>query len=70
MVLGSSVSQGQVLRLVNQRTTEHQDCRVVNVDASEDGKSTVGVEFIRPAGNFWQISFPPITLRITPDSRN
>ena len=70
LVLGGSVSHGQVLHLVNQRTAEHQECRVVNVDTCEGGKSAVGVEFIRPAGNFWQISFPPITPRITSSSRN
>jgi len=70
LVLDRSVSRGQVLHLVNQRTAEHQECRVVNVDACEDGKSEVGVEFIGPAGNFWQISFPPITPRVTSNSRN
>ena len=70
LILGGSVSRGQVLRLVNRRTAEHQECRVVNVDACEDGKSAVGVEFVGPAGNFWQISFPPITPRIAPNSRN
>ena len=70
LALAASVSQGQVLRLVNQRTTEYQECRVVNIDEAEDGKWAVGVEFTRPAGNFWQISFPPLSPRITPDSRN
>lgn len=70
LVLDGSVSHGQVLQLVNQRTAEQQECRVVNVDACEDGKSAVGVEFIRPAGNFWQISFPPITPRVASNNRN
>ncbi|HVA17665.1 MAG TPA: hypothetical protein VMV59_08135 [Candidatus Dormibacteraeota bacterium] len=70
LALAGSVCRGQVLRLVNQRTTEHQECRVVNVDAAEDGKWVVGVEFTRPAGNFWQIYFPPLNPRITPNSRN
>jgi hypothetical protein len=70
LVLGGTVSHGQVLQLVNQRTAEQQECRVINVDACEDGKSAVGVEFIGHAGNFWQISFPPINPRITSNSRN
>ncbi|MHB8525960.1 MAG: hypothetical protein ACYDD2_07385 [Candidatus Acidiferrales bacterium] len=70
LALAASVSQGQVLRLVNQRTTEHQECRVVNIDAAEDGKWAVGVEFTCPANNFWQISFPPLSPRITTASRN
>lgn len=70
LVLDGSVCHGQVLQLVNQRTAEQQECRVVNVDACEDGKSAVGVEFVSPAGNFWQISFPPITPRVTSNNRN
>lgn len=70
LVLGGSVSRGQVLHLVNQRTSEQRECRVVNVDPGEGGKSAVGVEFVGPAGNFWQISFPPITPRITSNNRN
>lgn len=70
LVLSSPVTQGQVLRLVNRRTAEHQECRVVNVDACEDGKSAVGIEFIRSAANFWQISFPLIRPRVTSESRN
>jgi len=70
LVLGGQVSRGQVLHLVNQRTAEQQECRVVSVDACEGGKSAVGVEFLRSAGNFWQISFPPITPRITSNDSN
>lgn len=70
LVLGGSVSRGQVLRLVNRRTAEQQECRVVSVDACEAGKSAVGVEFVGAAGNFWQISFPPITPRITSNDSN
>ncbi len=70
LMLGASVSRGQLLRLVNQRTAEHQECRVVNIDEAEDGKWAVGVEFTQPAGNFWQISFPPVTPRIAPASSN
>jgi len=70
VVLGGSVRRGQTVRLVNRRTTEHQECRVVNLEAAEDGRWAVGVEFIRPASNFWQISFPPLRPRITPDERN
>ncbi|HVB36503.1 MAG TPA: hypothetical protein VND42_04615 [Candidatus Acidoferrales bacterium] len=69
-MLGASVSRGQLLRLVNKRTAEHQECRVVNIGEAEDGKWAVGVEFTQPAANFWQISFPPITSGIAPASSN
>jgi len=70
LILGRPVTRGQVLRLVNRRTAEQQECRVVSVDACEGGKSAVGVEFVGAAGNFWQISFPPITPRITSNDSN
>jgi len=70
LILGRPVSRGQVLRLVNRRTSEQQECRVVSVDACEAGKSAVGVEFVGAAGNFWQICFPPVTPRITSNNNN
>jgi hypothetical protein len=68
MVLEASVQPGQTLRLVNQRTTEQQDCRVVSVGSVQGGKSAVGVEFVNPAANFWQISFPPLVPRLASSS--
>lgn len=64
VILNASVATGQVLRLINRHTQEHQDCRVVNVEAAEDNKCAAGVEFLRPAGNFWQVSFPPLNGRL------
>ncbi|MFZ0640610.1 MAG: PilZ domain-containing protein [Candidatus Acidiferrales bacterium] len=59
VVMAASVAIGQVLRLINRNTREHQDCRVVHVESAEN-KWAAGVEFLQPAGNFWQISFPPL----------
>ena len=70
LVLASRVILGQKLHLVNQRTTEEQECRVVNVGSAEGGKCAVGIEFVSPALNFWQISFPPIASRVPAQSRN
>ncbi|MGB6877587.1 MAG: hypothetical protein WBD87_16300 [Candidatus Acidiferrales bacterium] len=69
VVLAASVSAGQVLRLVNRSTREHQDCRVVHVESAESSKWAAGVEFLQPAGNFWQISFPPLNP-FAQDARN
>lgn len=63
VILAMTVSIGQVLRLINRHTQEHQDCRVVSVETTENSKCAAGIEFIRPAGNFWQISFPPLNGR-------
>lgn len=60
VVLAAAVSTGQVIRLINRQTREHQDCRVVNVESAEHSKWAAGIEFLEPAGNFWQISFPPL----------
>lgn len=70
LILASSVRQGQKLCLVNQRTTEQQDCRVVSVGSAQGGKKAVGIEFVSPALNFWQISFPPVVPRVPFQSRN
>jgi hypothetical protein len=70
VALAANVQPGQTLRLVNQRTTEQQDCRVVNVGSADGGKSAVGLEFVSPAANFWQISFPPLLPRAILSSSN
>ncbi len=64
VILAPSVSVGQTLRLINRRTQQHQDCRVVNVEETDDGKCAAGVEFLEAAQNFWQISFPPLNPRV------
>lgn len=70
VILAASVSVGQVLRIVNRRTHQHQDCRVVNVEATDDGKCAAGVEFLEPAHNFWQVSFPPLNPRLAVAASN
>jgi hypothetical protein len=68
--LAANVQKGQKLRLVNRRTTEQQECLVVNVGSANGGKRHVGIEFVTPASNFWQISFPPVVPRMAAQSRN
>lgn len=70
LVLESSVRHGQTLRVVNQRSLEEQECRVVNVEAAANGKWAVGIEFTSAAANFWQISFPPVSSRVASESRS
>lgn len=70
VVVGASVAIGQVLRVVNRHTREHQDCRVVHVEAAENSKWAAGIEFLQPAGNFWQISFPLMVPRFAEDNCN
>jgi len=68
LVMAAGVAIGQVLRLINRNTREHQDCRVVHVESAQN-KWAAGVEFLQPAGNFWQISFPPVQP-FAQDARN
>lgn len=70
VMLAGSVKEGQTLRLVNRRTTEQQQCRVVSIGPADRGKSAVGIEFVNPALNFWQISFPPVVPRMVVQSQN
>lgn len=70
VVMVASVTIGQVLRVVNRNTREQQDCRVVNVETTENSKWAAGLEFLEPAGNFWKISFPPMVPRLAEENCN
>lgn len=70
VVIAGAVSVGQILRIINRNTREHQDCRVVTVKSADGTKWAAGIEFLQPALNFWQISFPPINLRMAEEVCN
>jgi len=57
--LASELKKGQTLRLINQTTNREQMCRVVHIGPGSGGKTHVGLEFLQPAPEFWNISFPP-----------
>jgi hypothetical protein len=59
IALDLPVRVGQVVILQNPEINEEQSCRVVRINPVGDGKSDVGLEFLKPAPNFWRISFPP-----------
>lgn len=52
--LASCVSRGQRLFLTNMRNQAEQECRVVYVGRKVQGRSRVGVEFVRPSPHFWR----------------
>jgi hypothetical protein len=54
--LESCVSRGQRLVLTNIRNQAEQECRVVYVGRRAHGKTRVGVEFLRPAPQFWRLA--------------
>jgi hypothetical protein len=59
IILAAKVTKGQMLRLMNRATKEEQQCRVASVGLPSEGKTQVGVEFLKPSPDFWHISFPP-----------
>jgi hypothetical protein len=56
--LAAAVQKGQTILLVNCKTGEEQECRLVHIGSAENGQGAMGIEFTRPAPEFWQIGFP------------
>ena len=55
--LSAIVIPSQELILTNLKTNEDLPCRVARSIRSRDGKTLVGVDFLQPSPNFWQIDF-------------
>ena len=53
-LLATGVSPGQRLFLTNMRNQAEQECRVVYVGRRVQGLVRIGVEFTRPAPQFWR----------------
>ena len=53
------VELGQKILIRNTDTLEEQFFKVIHVTPAAEGKSEVGIEFLKPAPKFWRISFPP-----------
>ena len=59
LLLSMRVELGQKILVRNTETLEEQFARVVHVTPAAEGKTEVGIEFLKPAPKFWRISFPP-----------
>jgi hypothetical protein len=57
--LSLKVTVGQVIILKNPETNEEQLCRVARANPAPDGRTEVGIAFVKPAPNFWRVAFPP-----------
>jgi len=55
----SSVSPGQSLLLTHSISRVSKECRVVYLGPNHRDKRQVGVEFMDPVIDFWNMSFPP-----------
>ena len=58
VTLDMRVSIGMQFTLRNGKTNEDVACRVVYA-GQQLSKAEVGLEFLKPAPNFWHIAFPP-----------
>jgi hypothetical protein len=59
ILLAAKVVKGQKIRMMHRATKAEQLCRVANLGPKTDGKTQVGIEFLKASPDFWQISFPP-----------
>jgi hypothetical protein len=59
LLLSMRVALNQKILIRHIETLEEQFVRVVHVTPAAEGKSEVGVDFLKPAPKFWRISFPP-----------
>lgn len=59
LVLYEQVEPGQELHLMNPKTWDEQEARVVHSIPSYGGLAHVAVEFMHPAPEFWPVDNPP-----------
>jgi hypothetical protein len=57
--LGIALERDQKITVVNRKSTQEIECRVVYVGQSDSGRMQAGVEFTTSAEYFWHIAFPP-----------
>jgi hypothetical protein len=57
--LAASVAPEQRIFLQHSLSGEEQECRIVFTDKKLTGMTEIGIEFQKPAPNFWHIAFPP-----------
>lgn len=59
VMLKAKVAQGDLIWLINPKTTEELQVKVVFLGNPKDGKILVGLEFTEASPLFWRINFPP-----------
>jgi hypothetical protein len=59
LLLSMRVEGGQKILIRNPDTLEEQFVKVIHITPAAEGKSEIGVEFLKAAPKFWRISFPP-----------
>jgi hypothetical protein len=61
--LAMKVKPGVRIFVRNRAVVEQKECRVVRIQEKHEGKSEVGVEFLRPDAKFWSSSLSPTPAR-------
>ncbi|HTP43269.1 MAG TPA: PilZ domain-containing protein [Candidatus Acidoferrum sp.] len=59
VVLAAKVALGQTLRLTNLKSKDQHDAMVAFLGPPYAGLATVGIQFSKPAPEFWAIASPP-----------
>jgi len=59
IMLENKVALGQKVVIMNPKNWDERECRVAFVGPDRAGLAQVGVEFIKPAPEFWSLSSPP-----------
>jgi len=67
ITMATQVRPGDTLMILNKNTQEVELCRVAFLGPTHAGKTQVGIEFTRPAANFWRTSLAPEDWRVLPD---
>ena len=57
--LKARLIKAQTVRLKCATSPEDQECQVIWVGPTAEGKTQYGLEFTKPAPKFWGVSFPP-----------
>jgi hypothetical protein len=55
--LSAELERFQPLLVTNLQTDEELACRVARLTKTDNGKTLVGLEFLRPSPGFWSIDF-------------
>lgn len=66
VLLATAVEVDQLVLLENLETNQELLCRVTGVGDSFMGKTQVGLEFIMPAPDFWDLELPPKDWKTRP----
>jgi hypothetical protein len=64
--VAAELDKGQEILVVNSFTQEERECRVVHVGAKQGGRRKIGIEFVKPSGNFWHVYAAKVESKLQP----